>query len=76
MLRVDKKQRPYFRCESCGTMVFLRGGNQALRGPSLLWGPMNRAMQASDAAAAKVLLDRAVAENPERSAKEKFDESL
>ena len=75
-LRLDKNQKPFLKCDSCGTMVFLRGGQQALRGPTMLWGALNRALQASDAEAAKVIVQDAVSRNTARSAKEIFDESV
>jgi hypothetical protein len=75
-LKLDKHQKPYLKCESCGSMVFLRGGNQALRGPTMLWGPLNRALQASDGEAGRAILEETVGQNAARSAKEVYSDAV
>lgn len=55
-LRLDKKGRPYFLCDSCGARTFLRG-ERSLRGPTVLWGPLTEAIRAGRPDIAKVLLE-------------------
>jgi len=55
-VRADKRGRPYGICECCGMRVFFRGAN-SLRGLTFLWGPLVRAMDRGDRAAAEVMLE-------------------
>ena len=57
-LKLDKKQRPFFACVSCGCKTFLRG-EFSLKGPTMLWGPLSIALRNNEAEVARVLVARA-----------------
>lgn len=52
-LRLDKRQRPYFRCGSCGAFIF---PSTTIDGPVRLWGKIGKALRAGDAEAASEYL--------------------
>jgi hypothetical protein len=54
-LRLDKRQRPYFRCGSCGAFIF---PSTTIDGPVRLWGKIGLALRAGDTEAAAEYLRR------------------
>jgi hypothetical protein len=69
-IKQDRNGRPYLICHVCGLRAFLKT-EMSLRGPSQLWGPLVRALQAGDVDAAQVMLEREGVK-----AKEDFDREL
>jgi len=56
-IKQDRNGRPYVICRVCGMRAFLKT-EMALRGPTMLWGPLVRALQAGDVTSAKEMVER------------------
>jgi len=69
-IKQDRNGRPYVICHVCGLRAFLKT-EMSLRGPTMIWGPLVRALQASDVDAAKAMLAKESVK-----AKEAFDHEL
>ena len=69
-IKQDRNGRPYVICHVCGLRAFLKT-EMSLRGPTMIWGPLVRALQAGDVEAAKAMLAKEAA-----VAKENFDHEL
>lgn len=57
MVKLDKKQRPYFVCECCGTRSFFRGVN-CLRSWGVVYGAFASAARTGDQLAARGVLSQ------------------
>jgi len=60
MVKVDKKHRPYFVCECCGTRSFFRGPG-SLKGWAVVYDGLSKAFRSGDRIAARSILDSAEA---------------
>jgi hypothetical protein len=54
-LRLDKRQRPFFKCSKCGCIIFPGDG---IQGPTRLWGRVTLALRAGDDEAAREIVRR------------------
>jgi hypothetical protein len=61
-LRLDKRGRPFIICRICGTRAFIHG--EGWKGPQLLFGKLQVALDAGLVDGARELVRRAVETEP------------